>query len=113
MAGGGGGHHHAKVGAVVANMISAPGLHHNRHKTEQSVERRNQLRTNWAETLSGRARCDFYMQEDLAHPPAAVPGHAAAASRGAGAAVRASVLRPADDSFPTENAMPTHNGREQ
>ena len=70
MAGGGGGHHHAKVGAVVANMISAPGLHHNRHKTEQSVERRNQLRTNWAETLSGRARCDFYLQEDLAtHQP--------------------------------------------
>ena len=89
MAGGGGGHRHAKVGAVVANMISAPGLHHNRHKTEQSVERRNQLRTNWAETLSGRARCDFYLQEDLA-----IPG-------------------PADDSFPTENAMPTHNGREQ
>ena len=47
------------------------------------------------------------------HPPAAVPGHAAAAIRGAGAAVGVSVLRPAGDSFPTENAMPTHNGREQ
>ena len=110
---------HCRSGGGEASQPQPPPaprpLYRVRRKTNPRLERLHQLRTNWSESLSGRARCDKcgrdnYLQDDLASHQVRCQGtlQLLAGAGARGPRFECPYCAQPRMSFPTENAMRRH-----